>query len=317
MASRMNPGSGTTKRTPAGARVRGATLVGFVAVATWAFLALLSTLAGAIPPFQLAAMAFLIGGLTGAARWIVRPSAIRALRQPWQVWALGTAGLCIYHCLYFFAIQAAPPVEVSLIAYLWPLLIVLFAAFLPGERLRPHHVVGAVMGFAGAILIITRGGGIGLADGMRLGHLLALACAFVWAGYSVLSRRFGHVPTDVVAGYCLITAVVTLLLHLGFETTVWPATPTQWIAVALLGALPLGIAFYAWDFGVKQGDIMVLGAASYAAPPLSVIVLLVAGYGRFHWSVAFACLMITAGALVAAKDMIVARRPPGEALSST
>ena len=41
----------------------------------------------------------------------------------------------IYHCAYFFAIQSAPPVEASLIAYLWPLLIVVFAAFLPGERL--------------------------------------------------------------------------------------------------------------------------------------------------------------------------------------
>lgn len=287
---------------------RTATLIGFVAIVTWAFLALLSTLAGAIPPFQLAAMTFLIGGLTGAASWIRRPTAIRSLRQPWQVWALGTGGLCIYHCLYFFAIQAAPPVEVSLVAYLWPLLIVLFAALLPGERLRLHHVVGAVMGLVGAFLIITRGGGIALADGVRLGHLLALVCAFVWAGYSVLSRRFGHVPTDVVVGYCLITAAVTFLLHLGFETTVWPETGTQWGAVLLLGTLPLGVAFFAWDYGVKNGDIMVLGAVSYAAPPLSVLVLLLAGYGAFHWSIGVACLLITAGALIASKDML-RRRP--------
>ena len=287
---------------------QGATLIGLVAIVTWAFLALLSTLAGAIPPFQLAAMTFLLGGLTGAASWTARPSAIRSLRQPWQVWALGTAGLCIYHCLYFFAIKAAPPVEVSLIAYLWPLLIVLFAAFLPGERLRLHHVIGAAMGFAGAILIITKGGGIGLADGIKLGHGLALACAFVWSGYSVLSRRFGHVPTDVVAGYCLITAAVTFALHLSFETTVWPETLTQWSAVVLLGVIPLGAAFYAWDYGIKHGDIMVLGAISYAAPPLSVIILLLAGYGVFHWSVALACLLITAGAVIAAKDMIFKRR---------
>lgn len=287
---------------------RGATFIGFIAIVTWAFLALLSTLAGKVPPFQLAAMTFLIGGLTGASSWILRPSAIRSLRQPWQVWALGTAGLCIYHCLYFFAIQAAPPVEVSLVAYLWPLLIVLFAALLPGETLRLHHVIGAVMGLVGAFLIITRGGGIGLVDGVRLGHLLALVCAFVWAGYSVLSRRFGHVPTDVVIGYCLITAVVTFLLHLAFETTVWPQTSLQWTAIALLGAFPLGIAFFAWDHGVKNGDIMVLGAVSYAAPPLSVVILILAGYGTFHWSVAVACLLITAGALIASRDLLLGRR---------
>ena len=285
-----------------------ATLIGFIAIATWAFLALLSTLAGPIPPFQLAAMTFLLGGLTGAASWIVRPAAIKSLRQPWPVWALGAAGLCIYHCLYFFAIQSAPPVEVSMIAYLWPLLIVLFAAFLPGERVRAYHIVGAIMGFAGAIIIITKGGTLSLAGGIKLGHVLALACAFVWSGYSVLSRRFGQVPTDVVAGYCLITAAVAFTLHMAFETTVWPQTPTQWSAITFLGMMPLGAAFYAWDYGIKHGDIMVVGAVSYAAPPLSVLILLLAGYGVFHWSVALACLLITVGAVIAARDMLLARR---------
>ncbi|MER9294254.1 EamA family transporter [Mesorhizobium sp. M0510] len=287
------------------------TLIGFSAILTWSFLALLSTAAGSIPPFQLAAMTFLLGGLVGAGSWIFRPGAIRSLRQPWPVWAVGTAGLCIYHCAYFFAIQSAPPVEVSLIAYLWPLLIVVFAAFLPGERLRVHHIVGVVLGLAGAIVVITKGGNVGLANGVMKGHVIALFCAFIWAGYSVLSRRFGQVPTDVVAGYCFITAAVAFSLHLMLETTVWPQTPTQWTAIVILGTIPLGAGFYAWDFGCKHGDIMILGALSYAAPLLSVIVLLLAGFGVFHWSVALACVLITIGAVIAAKDLLFKRRPAG------
>ncbi len=286
------------------------TLVGFSAILTWSFLALLSAAAGPIPPFQLAAMTFLLGGLVGAASWVARPAAIEALRQPWPVWATGTAGLCIYHCSYFFAIRSAPPMEVSLIAYLWPLLIVVFAAFLPGERLKIHHVVGVILGLAGAVAVITKGGSVGLVSGVLPGHVIALFCAFVWSGYSVLSRRFGRVPTDVVAGYCLITAAVSLVLHFALETTVWPQTPVQWTAVAILGAIPLGAGFYAWDYGCKHGDIMILGALSYAAPLFSVIVLLLAGFGTFHWSVAAACVLITVGALVAAKDMLFKPRRP-------
>lgn len=281
-----------------------ATLIGFIAILMWAFLALLSTASGPIPPFQLTAMTFLLGGLTGVASWVFRPGAMAALKQPWKVWATGTFGLCVYHILYFFAVQNAPPVEASLIAYLWPLLIVLFAAFLPGERLRFHHILGAVLGLGGAVMIITKGGAVGLSDGLKLGHIFALACAFIWSGYSVASRRFGAVPTDIVVGYCLITAIVALLLHLVLETTVWPAMQSQWLAIGLLGIFPLGVAFYTWDIGMKQGDIMVLGAASYAAPLLSTLVLLVFGYASFHWTVAVACLLITAGAVIAAKDMI-------------
>jgi drug/metabolite transporter (DMT)-like permease len=261
-------------------------------------------------------MTFLLGGLVGAASWLFRPQAVRSLRQPWQVWLLGAAGLCIYHCAYFFAIQSAPPVEASLIAYLWPLLIVVFAAFLPGERLRWHHVIGVVLGFAGAIIVITKGGSVGLADGIRPGHPIALFCAFIWSGYSVLSRRFGAVPTDVVAGYCLITASVAAILHFGLETTVMPQTATQWTAILVLGMIPLGAGFYAWDWGCKHGDIMVLGALSYAAPLFSVIVLLLAGYGTYHWSVALACSLIVVGALIAAKDMVFRRQGPSEPASS-
>lgn len=290
-----------------------ATLTGFLAILTWSFLALLSAAAGPVPPFQLAAMTFLLGGLVGAASWPFRPKAWHALRQPWTVWALGTAGLAVYHCAYFFAIQSAPPVEASLIAYLWPLLIVVFAAFLPGERLKLHHVAGALLGLAGAMVVITKGGSVGLADGVKPGHLIALFCAFVWSGYSVLSRRFGNVPSDVVAGYCLITAALAFVLHLALERTVWPAGPLPWTAIVVLGLVPLGLGFYAWDHGTKHGDIMVLGALSYAAPLISTLVLLAAGFGAFHWSVAAACLLITGGAVLAAKDMLLGARDPASA----
>jgi drug/metabolite transporter (DMT)-like permease len=287
-----------------------ATLVGFFAIIMWAFLALLSTASGPIPPFQLTMITFFIGGMTGVVSWLWRPQAIKALKQDWRVWLTGTFGLCVYHCLYFFAIQNAPPVEASLIAYLWPLLIVLFAALLPGEQLRLHHVIGAVLGLAGAVAIITKGGAIGLSDGLKSGHLYALACAFIWSGYSVVSRRFGDVPTDVVAGFCLITSFVAGVLHFVLETTVWPDSNQQWLAVLLLGLLPLGLAFFAWDYGCKKSDIMVLGASSYAAPLLSTLVLLVAGYASYHWTIALACLLITAGAVIAAKDMIFRKASP-------
>ena len=271
----------------------------------WAVLALFSTAASRIPPFQLAALSFLIGGLLGASTWIARPQAVAALRQqPWQLWLLGIGSLFGYHFVYFTAIRNAPPVEVSLIAYLWPLFLVVFSAFLPGEKLRLHHVAGVVLGLLGAIIVITRGNGLGLSTGLKLGHMLALPCAIIWSAYSILARRYGQVPTDVIAGFCLASAALSFLAHMVFETSVWPLTHSEWLAVAGLGFLPLGLAFYTWDYGLKHGDIMVLGALSYAAPLLSTLVLLGFGFTQFHWSIAVACALITGGAVIAAKDMI-------------
>lgn len=285
-----------------------ATLIGFTAVLMWAVLAALTAASGRVPPFQLAAMTFLIGGLIGLATWPFRPEVIRTLPSDWRVWALGVGGLFGYHFVYFTAIRRAPPVEVSLLAYLWPLFLVAFSALLPGEKLRWNHVLGVIIGLLGAVLVITRGQSFSPAQGFGLGHALGFACAIIWASYSVLSRRLGKVPTDVVAGFCLIASALALICHLLFETTVWPENPGQWLAVLGLGLLPVGAAFYTWDLGVKRGDIMALGASSYVSPLLSTLVLIMSGFALFHWSVIVACLLITIGAVIAAKDMIFRRR---------
>lgn len=275
----------------------------------WALLALMTAASGTVPPFQLAAMTFLIGGLIGAMTWPFRRSAFSSMRQDWKVWLVGIGGLFGYHFVYFSAIRNAPAVEVSLIAYLWPLFLVIFSALLPGERIRLHHVMGVVFGLAGAVVIMTGGQGRSMFSSIGYGHLLAFACAIIWSGYSVLSRRFGNVPTDVVAGFCLLTAVLALICHMIFETTVWPQDWQQWLAVLGLGLLPVGIAFYTWDYGVKHGDIMVLGAASYASPLLSTMVLVAAGFASLTMSVVIACFLITLGAVIAAKDLLL-KTPP-------
>jgi drug/metabolite transporter (DMT)-like permease len=282
-----------------------ATLIGFTAVLMWGLLAFFSKLAGDIPPLQLTGMSFLIGGLVGIASWPFRPGAARVLWQhPPIVWLHNVAGLFGSHFLYFMAVQNAPVVEVSLIAYLWPLFIVLFAGLLPGEKLKLHHLAGAALGLAGAFLVVTKGETFGLSQGLQLGHMIALPYAMYWAAYSVSIRRYGKIPSDIVAGFCLATGLVALLAHLVLETTAWPLSTTQWLAIFGLGLLPVGAAFYAWDFGMKHGDPMVLGASSYAAPLLSTLVLLMAGFGAFHWSIAVACALITGGALLAAKNLL-------------
>jgi drug/metabolite transporter (DMT)-like permease len=278
---------------------RNATLIGFGAVSLWALLALFTAATGLVPPFQLLAMTFAVAGGLGASSWIVRPGAARALRQPARVWALGIGGLFGYHALYFAALKLAPPAQSGLINYLWPLLIVLFSAALPGERLRAVHVLGALLGLAGVVVLVTGRSALEARPEYWPGYLCAFTCAFVWAGYSVLSRRVGAVPTDAVAGFCVATALLGLICHLAFERTIWPETAAQWLAILASGLGPVGAAFYLWDVGMKRGDIRLLGIGSYGIPVASTGILVAAGYAEPSASLGIACLLIAAGALVA------------------
>lgn len=285
-----------------------ATLFGFAAILTWSLLALLTVASGKVPPFQLAALTFAVGGAIGAV-WVSRSGTWRALRQPPQVWLLGVSGLFGYHALYFLALRLAPPAEAGLLNYFWPLLIVLFSGLLPGEHLRWHSIAGGLLGLAGTVILFL---GKGLAPALQYigGYSAAFCAAFVWAGYSVLSRRFVGVPTAAVAGFCLATAALAAVCHVAFETTVWPANGGQWLAVAALGIGPVGFAFYVWDIGVKRGEIRLLGVASYAAPLLSTFFLVLAGFAEASVTLWFSALLIAGGGLLAAKDVMGKRRLP-------
>lgn len=277
-----------------------ATAIGFSAVLLWALLALLTVGSAPVPPLQLNAMAFGLGGLVGLV-WTLRNRRFHVLAQvKWPVHAFGTAGLFGYHFLYFSALRGAPPAEAGLIAYLWPLLIVLFSGMLPGERLRPGHVAGALIALAGAAMVFA-GGISGFRAENLPGFAFAGAAALTWATYSVGSRQLGHVPTESVTVFCLATAALSLAAHLALEETAWPQGAAGWGSVVALGLGPVGLAFYLWDMGVKRGNIQLLGVASYTAPVLSTFTLVLAGIAPPSWSLFLAALLIAGGALLAAR----------------
>jgi drug/metabolite transporter (DMT)-like permease len=291
-----------------------ATLVGFIAVLLWATLALFTTATGRVPPFQLLSLTFGIAFAVSLLRWswLARRSHAqfrRIFRQPWPVWLLGIGGLFGYHALYFTALRYAPPVEASLIAYLWPLLIVLMSALLPGERLHWTHLLGGGIGLIGAVLLVLRkAGAVGFDAQYLVGYLAALGCAFTWSTYSVMSRRFGQAPTDLVGAFCGATALLGVVAHAATgEPTIWPADAWEWAAVVALGLGPVGLAFFVWDYGVKRGDIKALGACSYASPLLSTILLILAGKAEATGTVLVACLLIVGGAVIASRDLWLRR----------
>lgn len=285
-----------------------ATLVGFTAILMWSLLAVLSALSGAVPPFLLCAFSFAIATVIGLAVGAVSPRPATPVKVPPLAWAVGIAGLFGYHFFYFTAVRNAPVVEANLINYLWPLLIVLGSTLMPGERLKWHHVAGALLGLAGTVLIVTNGGRFAFEPAYFAGYLVAVLAAVTWAAYSLLSRRFAQVPTRMVTWYCAAAAILSLVCHLALEETLMPQDTVQWLAVIGMGLMPVGGAFFVWDYGVKHGNIQLLGVASYAAPLLSTLILIIAGFAPLTPVIVIACILVTGGAMLASMDVLTRPR---------
>lgn len=281
-----------------------ATLIGLGAIGLWALLAPLGVLTGDVPPFLLTGLAFAIGGTLGLAVQLLRRRPLAAaLRVPPAAWALGLGAFFGYHALYFITLRLLPPVDALLIINLWPLLIVLLSALLPGERLLPRHILGALAGLVGTTLIVLARSGTGETAGNPLGYASAVACALIWSGYSVANRRIaGEVSSEAVIGFSLGTAALALLASAMVETASWPVG-WGWGAILAMGLGPVGAAFFFWDYGTKRGDLRVLGSSAYAAPLIGSLLLMLLGYGEPSLRLLLAALLIIGGAALASGDL--------------
>jgi len=279
-------------------------LFGILAILLWSTLAALSVLTREIPPFQLVSMSFFIASFIGLFMLKKQKHSIKKLLHiPFSSWIIGIIGLFGYHFFYFFAIKNAPVIEASLINYLWPLLIVLFSAFLPNEKLKWFHILGSLFGLLGAFLLVSKHGSFELKSEYLAGYIYALIAALIWSSYSVISRKLSHIPTYSVAGFCMATTILSLICHFIFEVTVIPDF-TQILSIIMIGLGPVGGAFYVWDYGMKKGDIKLMGSLAYFAPLLSTFILIVFSLAVMNQTIAIACLLIILGSLISSKESI-------------
>ncbi|HEX7111604.1 MAG TPA: DMT family transporter [Mizugakiibacter sp.] len=271
---------------------RRATLAGFGAILLWSTLALLSRGAGRLPPWQLLASGFAVGTLATFAASSLRHgprAALARCAQPWPAFALGFGALFGFHALYFHALARAPAAQASLIVYLWPLLIALGAGARDAAT-RPRRALAALCGLAATALAIGADP-TALAREAWFGYLLALACALVWAGYSLANARFAALPAETLIPACAATALAGAVVHLAGERWVAPSAH-EWLAVVLLGIGPVGTAFLLWDAATKRGDLGLLGVAAYAAPVLSTALLVAAGLAPARAALLGAALLV-------------------------
>jgi len=274
------------------------TLLALGAIVLWGSLAPLGVLLAHVPPFLLTGLGLLVGSLIALP---LSGGNLSSMKVPLRTLALGVYGLFGFHFLLFIALRHAPPVQANLVNYLWPLGIVLMAPlFLPGMRLHALHIAAAFLGFGGAALAILGGRGDALQGGFAWGYLPALASAFVWASYSLMTQRVPRFPSAAIGLFGLVSGVLSLLCHAALEPAV-TLSSNDWVLIVVMGLGPLGAAFYLWDAGLKQGDARQIGVLSFLTPLLSTLALLWVRHETPTLSVAAAAAMIIGAAVLGSR----------------
>ncbi|MFT7680816.1 MAG: drug/metabolite transporter (DMT)-like permease [Moritella dasanensis] len=273
-----------------------ATLYGFMAIGLWGTLALLGTITANIPAFQLLSLCFSISAVIIVIKRIaIKKSVFTKPSLTLTQWLLGIIGLFGFHFCYFMALKFAPVIEVSLIVYLWPLLL---ATLVANKQSRFRALIGGSLGFIGIAFIIVGNGDLTLNSEYRIGYLLAAICAIIWGCYSWFLSTSDNEVEDI-AWLSAAVALLALIAHWQFETSHWNFSLSEWGGILLLGLGPVGGAFYLWDIALKKGNQQLLASLSFSTPLISSVILAIAGFNAWSINIIVALGLVLAGAVIA------------------
>lgn len=279
--------------------------VGALAIPLWATWPALGVRAAEMPAFQVLAIAFPVGWLT--LLLVERPSGTEVSEteaaaggqgRAWGLPVLACAlGLCGNNAFFILATRHMPPAQANLISYLWPVMVVALGGALRLFRLRLRHVIGLVLGFGGAAVVM----GDGPLSPTPAGVGLALLAGASWALYCVYRLWQGAAVTNVLARGCAVSAVLCAGLHFLFEPTIMPSLGALSAAVAV-GVAPLGLGNLAWDQGFRHGDSQLLAVMAYGTPVLGALLLIGMGLASPTLSLLIGAAMIVGAGLLSRSE---------------
>lgn len=261
---------------------------GIIAVILWSTLSLLSLPLTHVPMFLMAGCSMLVGSVWGL--W-----GLKDFSRSWKVWSLGLFGFFGFHAVYFFALRLCAPLKAQLVVEAWPILLVIFSSLCLRAPLHLWHWIGMILVAIG--LGVVGYPSFAMQSGPEtIGVTMAFASAVIWALYSVGLRFVPPFSIATNAGFCFVTGLLCLVCHFLFEPSYLP-TARDWLWLFWIGAGPLGIAFYCWDYAIKNGDPRQMGALSYSITVLATTWLVVFGNQTFDSRMFVSLALILIGSI--------------------
>lgn len=215
----------------------------------------------------------------------------------------GLCGVCLYYLLENIALTYTMASNVGVIISVAPFFTAILShLFLKqDEKLRANFFIGFVVAMAGIALISFNGSTLQLNP---VGDLLALLAAFLWACYSILTRKissFGYntiLTTRRVFFYGILFMIPALFLF-DFKLDLSRfANMTYLLNILFLGLGASALCFVTWNFAVKLLGAVKTSIYIYLVPVITVAASVLILHEPFTWMTGMGTVLTLAGLLL-------------------
>ena len=225
------------------------------------------------------------------------------LRQEIVFGAAGLCGVCLYYLMENIALTYTMASNVGVIISAAPFFTAILSHLLlkKEEKLGAAFFVGFLIAMAGIGLISFNGSALQLNP---TGDLLALLAAFLWACYSILTRRisgYGYhtiLTTRRIFFYGILFMVPALFLFdFRLELDRF-ANPVYLLNILFLGLGASALCFVTWNFAVRLLGAVKTSVYIYLVPVITVAASVVILREPFTWMTGAGTVLTLAGLLL-------------------
>lgn len=259
-------------------------------------------------PIEILFFRFLMGLL---ALLIVYPHRLKGttIKQESVFAAAGLCGVCLYYLLENIALTYTMASNVGVIISVAPFFTAILShLFLKqDEKLRANFFIGFIVAMLGIGLISFNGASLQLNP---IGDLLALLAAFLWACYSILTRKisgYGYntiMTTRRVFFYGILFMIPALFLF-DFKLDLSRfVNPVFLLNILFLGLGASALCFVTWNFAVKILGAVKTSIYIYLVPVITVAASVLIIHEPFTWITGIGTILTLAGLLISEKKHI-------------
>lgn len=171
----------------------------------------------------------------------------------------------LYYFLYLLSLRMIPAVEASMLNYLFPIMIMLFAGPINKEKFTAIKFASMIFGFAGMVVIITNGNAANIRMSNLAGDLLAVGAAVSWGIFSNLGKRN---RMDIFISnyiYTIVNFILSAAALLIFSRLAAPGFPAV-LGIIWIGLSNIVLSLYIWFKILKSTSISLTASLSFITP---------------------------------------------------
>lgn len=208
--------------------------------------------------------------------------------------SIGGIGIFFYYIFYYWAFMLLPAQEVTVINYLWPIMIIIFASIILKEKFTSLKVAGIIISFIGVYIVITHGDIFHFNTTSILGIFFAFLAGLSYGLFSVLGKKYEYDRTISMLFYFLFSLILSIVTLFLFSKPVFPPLP-ELGGLLWLGVMTGAIAHLVWFLALKHGETAKMSNLIYLTPFAGLVFIYFLVGEKILWSSIVGLLIIIAG----------------------